>query len=162
MKSTRLSFLATATIVVASLLIPTAGAHAAPQSPTIQAETTAVGQLSISLTDATASQPDGNLIYRDLTGAVIENESTVVFVESGGTASVVTPTQIVLTAPPVENATPSSSLRSGQPFTGSWDECMSGYIAGGGNCRFGCRTGWDIWRHAGVACELVKYATLRG
>ena len=127
-----MSFLATATIVLASLLIPTTGAHAAPQSPTIQAETTAEGHLSISLTDATVSLTDGNLIYRDLTGAVIENESTVGFVESGGTISVVTPTQVVLTAPPVENATPSMSLRSGQPFTGSWDECMSGYIAGGG------------------------------
>ncbi|TFD50285.1 hypothetical protein E3T55_10305 [Cryobacterium frigoriphilum] len=132
MKFRKSSLIATATIIFASLLIPTAAASAVPQTPTMQAEMTPDGQVSISLTDSTVVLADGELIYKDSSGAVIVRETMDALVNSGGTVAVVSPTQIILTAPPVASDPYAITPFSGVPFTGSWDECMAGYIGGGG------------------------------
>lgn len=132
MKLKKSIFIVTAAVMLGSFLSPAAGASASPQSPTLHAETTADGQLTVSLTGATVSLASGDLVYEDASGTVIQRESTADFVDSGGVVTVVTPTLVTLTAPPVALESPQNTMRSAQAWTGSWDECMSGYIAGGG------------------------------
>ncbi|MFC5929774.1 hypothetical protein D6T64_00725 [Cryobacterium melibiosiphilum] len=132
MKIKKSSLIATATIIFASLLIPTAAASAAPLTPTMQAETTSDGRVSISLTNSTVTLADGDLVYKDSAGAIMEREATDALVSSGGSVEVVSPTRIILTAPPVASDPYAITPFSGVPFTGSWDECVSGYIAAGG------------------------------
>lgn len=138
-RSTQYTTVLVATVTLATLFGGATTASAATSAVStrtpivaIAEPTTAEGQLRININGATVTLRGDQLVYTDTRDFSTRTESLKNFVAAGGKIAITRSTQIVLTAPLNVPLPHSRAAKKKQGWAGSWDECISGLIGGGG------------------------------